>query len=79
MALNENYSIKDLLNNKLVRIIIGLLFFLFIYKIVYHILVFFSIDENNVKMYMAWVAVFILLISGLYFFRFIDKKIADLI
>jgi hypothetical protein len=65
MAINENnnYSIKDLLNSRLVRLIIGLLFFLFIYKIVYQVLVFFSIDENNVKMYMAWLALFILLIS----------------
>ena len=72
---NEGYKIKDLLNNKVVRLIIGLLFFLFIYKIVYQVLVFFSIDENNVQMYMAWVAVFILLISILPQKRYGFKKV----
>ena len=61
---NQNKSIiQNLLNNKLVRIILALLFFLFIYKIVYAILVFFDFNENIVQMYMAWIAVFILLIS----------------
>ena len=55
--------IKDILNNKLIRIVLAALFFLFIYKIVYHIFTFFSFDENLIKMYMAWIAVFILLIS----------------
>ncbi len=59
---NKNI-IQDLLNNKLVRIILALLFFLFIYKIVYAVLVFFSMNENLVQMYMAWIGVFILLIS----------------
>jgi hypothetical protein len=55
--------INDLLNNKLIRIILASLFFLFIYKIVYHIFTFFSFDENLIKMYMAWIGLFILLIS----------------
>ena len=55
--------IKDLLNNKLIRIILAALFFLFIYKIVYHIFTFFSFDDNLIKMYMGWIGVFILLIS----------------
>ena len=67
---NENKSIKDILNNKLIRIILAVLFFLFIYKIVYNILIFFSIDENVVQMYMAWVAVFILLVSILPYKRY---------
>ena len=66
---NSNY-IKKLLNNKLIRIVLAALFFLFIYKIVYNILIFFSIDENVVQMYMAWVAVFILLISILPYKRY---------
>jgi hypothetical protein len=55
--------IKDLFNNKLVRIILAALFFLFIYKIVYHIFTFFSFDETLIKMYMGWLGVFILLVS----------------
>ncbi len=55
--------INVIFNNKLVRIILALLFFLFIYKIVYHIFTFFSFDENLIKMYMAWIGFFILLIS----------------
>jgi membrane protein YdbS with pleckstrin-like domain len=66
----ENKSIKDILNNKLVRIILAALFFLFIYKIIYNILIFFSIDENVVQMYMAWVAVFILVVSILPYKRY---------
>ena len=66
---NSNY-IKKLLNNKLIRILLAALFFLFIYKIVYYILVFFSLDPTTVSMYMAWIAVFILLISILPYKRY---------
>ena len=55
--------IKQVLNNKLIRLVLALLFFLFIYKIVYHIFTFFSFDENLIKMYMGWLGVFILLVS----------------
>ena len=55
--------IKTILSNKLVRIILALLFFLFLYKIIYSILIFFSLNENVVQMYMSWIAVFILLLS----------------
>jgi hypothetical protein len=55
--------IKDILNNKLIRIVLAALFFLFIYKIVYNIFIFFSFDESLIKMYMGWLGVFILLIS----------------
>ena len=56
-------GIKLLFSNKFIRIIIAALFFLFIYKIIYHVFVFFSFDENLIKMYMGWLGVFILLIS----------------
>ncbi len=59
----QSNIIKKFLNNKLIRIVLALLFFLFIYKIVYHIFTFFSFDENLIKMYMAWIGFFILLIS----------------
>ena len=54
---------KTILSNKLVRIILALLFFLFLYKIIYSVLIFFSLNENIVQMYMSWIAVFILLLS----------------
>ena len=59
---NKNL-VQDLLNNKLFRIVLALLFFLFIYKIIYNVLIFFALNENLVQMYMAWIAIFILLIS----------------
>lgn len=55
--------IKQVLNNKLIRLVLALLFFLFIYKIVYHIFTFFAFDDNLIKMYMGWLGVFILLVS----------------
>jgi len=56
-------ALKDIMENKLTKIILALLFFLFIYKIIYNILIFFSFDKSIVQMYMAWIAVFILLVS----------------
>ena len=55
--------IKQVLNNKLIRLVLALLFFLFIYKIIYNVLIFFALNENLVQMYMAWIAIFILLLS----------------
>jgi hypothetical protein len=62
--------IKSILNNKLARIILALLFFLFIYKIIYQIFVFFNVDPNVLKMYMAWIAVLILLLCVLPYKRY---------
>jgi len=63
-------SIYDYRNHKLSKIILAVLFFLFIYKIIYNVLIFFSIDENLVQMYMAWVGIFILLITILPYKRY---------
>ena len=62
--------IKSILNNKLSRIILALLFFLFIYKIIYQIFVFFNVDPNILQMYMAWIAVLILLLCILPYKRY---------
>ena len=56
-------ALKDIMDNKLTKIILALLFFLFIYNIIYNILLFFSVDKSIVQMYMAWIAVFIILVS----------------
>uniref|UniRef100_A0A6C0ESU6 Uncharacterized protein n=1 Tax=viral metagenome TaxID=1070528 RepID=A0A6C0ESU6_9ZZZZ len=55
--------LKTIFDNKLIRIILALLFFLFIYKIIYSIFIFFSINQYIVQMYMAWIAFLILLVS----------------
>jgi len=55
--------LRDLLNNKLTRVVLAVLFFLFLYKIIYSVLIFFSLNDNIVQMYMAWIAVLILLLS----------------
>ena len=60
---NNQVMIEKLLNNKLFRIIVASLFFLFIYKIIYSILIFFSFTPQIIQMYMAWIAVFILFLS----------------
>jgi hypothetical protein len=60
---NNQIMLEKLLNNKLFRIIIALLFFLFVYRIIYNVLIFFSLNPQVIQMYMAWVAVFILLLS----------------
>lgn len=56
-------ALEDIMENKLTKIILALLFFLFIYKIIYNILIFFSVNKSILQMYMAWIAVFILLIT----------------
>ena len=58
-------DVKSILENKLSRLILALLFFLFIYKIIYKIFVFFSINQHIVQMYMAWIAFVIILVSVL--------------
>lgn len=56
-------NLKTVLDNKLTRLILALLFFLFIYNIIYSIFIFFSVNEYLVQMYMAWIAFLILLVS----------------
>jgi len=53
----------EILNNKLSRIIIAVAFFLSMYNIIYNVLVFFSFNDQIIRMYMAWIAVFILFLS----------------
>ena len=56
-------NLKTVLDNKLTRLILALLFFLFIYNIIYSIFIFFSVNEYLVQMYMGWIAFLIILIS----------------
>jgi len=70
LQLNNGDFIKSILNNKLARIILALLFFLFVYKIIYQIFVFFNINPYIVQMYMSWIAVIILLLCVLPYRRY---------
>ena len=54
---------KSIMDNKLTRLIMALLFFLFIYNIIYNIFIFFSVEENILQMYMIWIAFVIILFS----------------
>jgi len=64
---------KSIMDNKLTRLIIALLFFLFIYKIIYNIFIFFAVDSNILQMYMAWIAFVIILFSILPIKRYAIK------
>lgn len=51
---------SKLLGNKFVRIILMIFFFLFIYKILYAIGIFFAIDPNILSMYLCWIGMLVL-------------------
>jgi len=54
-------NFTELLSNSFVKLVIAVFFFLFIYKILYAIGVFFGIDPNVLNMYFIWLAVIIFL------------------
>jgi len=54
---------SELLSNSFVRLVIAIFFFLFIYKIVYAIGVFFGVDSNILNMYFLWLAILMFLIT----------------
>lgn len=49
--------------NKTNKILIAVLFFVFIYKIIYHIGIFFGWNQSIFIMYMLWIAIIIIFIS----------------
>ena len=51
---------SKLLGNKFVRITLMIFFFLFIYKILYAIGIFFAIDPNILSMYLCWIGMLVL-------------------
>jgi hypothetical protein len=46
---------SELLGNKFVRIVLLIFFFLFVYKILFAIGIFFAIDANILSMYLCWI------------------------
>jgi hypothetical protein len=53
-------ELSKLLSNKFVRITLLVFFFLFIYKILFAIGVFFGIDSNILSMYLCWISMLLL-------------------
>ena len=53
-------KITEWLSNKFVRITLLVFFFLFIYKILFAIGVFFGIDSNILSMYLCWISMLLL-------------------
>ena len=51
---------SELLGNKFVRITLLIFFFLFIYKILFAIGIFFAIDANILSMYLCWIGMVML-------------------
>jgi hypothetical protein len=51
---------SELLGNKFVRIVLLIFFFLFIYKILFAIGIFFAIDANILSMYLCWIGMVML-------------------
>jgi len=56
-------DISELLSNSFVKFVVAVAFFLFIYKILYAIGVFFGVDTNILNMYFLWLAIVIFLIT----------------
>ena len=53
-------KITDLLSNQFVRITLMVFFFLFVYKILYAIGIFFGVNEIILSTYMCWITMIIL-------------------
>jgi hypothetical protein len=56
-------SLHDIFNNKLLRIIFAILFYVFILNIIYQFGVFIGVNKNILDMYYIWVAILVLLIT----------------
>lgn len=54
---------SELLSNTFVKLVFAFAFFLFIYKILYAVGVFFGLDTNILNMYFLWLAILIFLIT----------------
>lgn len=54
-------EISEILTNSFVKLVIAIFFFLFLYKILYAIGIFFGVDQNILNMYFLWLAIFIFL------------------
>lgn len=56
-------KLAELLSNKFIRITLMVFFFLFVYKILYAIGIFFAVDPLIISMYLCWIGMLILFAS----------------
>jgi hypothetical protein len=54
---------SQLINNKFIRIILALLFFVFLLNIIYQIGIFLGVNKNILDMYFIWVGIVVLFIT----------------
>ncbi len=53
----------ELINNKFIRIILALLFFVFIINILYQIGIFLGVNKNVLDMYFIWIGILVIFIT----------------
>ena len=56
-------NLEEILSNKLIKIVIAIFFFVFIYKILYAVGIFFGWNENILDIYMLWFAILVVFIT----------------
>ncbi len=56
-------DLSQLLNNKFIRILLALIFFVFIINIIYQIGIFIGINKNVLDMYFIWIGIVIILLT----------------
>ncbi len=55
-------NISEILSNKFIKIVIAAFFFVFVYKIIYQIGLFFGWNDIVLDTYMLWIAILVVLI-----------------
>lgn len=56
-------NVKDILQNKFMRIILAIIFYVFLLNIIYQLGVFIGVNKNILDMYYIWIAILVLLIT----------------
>jgi hypothetical protein len=55
-------NLSEILSNKFIKIVVAAFFFVFVYKIIYQIGIFFGWNEFVLDTYMMWLAILVLLV-----------------
>ena len=55
-------NLGDILSNKFIKMVVAAFFFVFVYKIIYQIGIFFGWNQNLLNTYMLWIAILVILI-----------------
>jgi hypothetical protein len=58
-------GLSDAINNKFIRMMLALIFYVFILNIIYQFGIFVGVNKNILDMYYIWVAILVLFISVL--------------